>query len=478
MSTKKEEFHTLSSFPAQNTDKVHSAIKGKIHFIAIGGSAMHNLALALHLKGYQVSGSDDEIFEPAKGRLAKYGLLPQTEGWYPDKIHFDLEAVILGMHAREDNPELLRAQELGLKIYSYPEFLYNQSKDKIRIVIGGSHGKTSITAMILHVLQSLQIACDYMVGAQLEGFEVMVKLSEDAPYMLLEGDEYLTSPIDRRPKFHLYNPHIGVINGIAWDHINVFPTFPIYVEQFKIFADSIMPKGSLFYYEGDPEAKIIGENTRPDINSQPYTHIPYIVEEGTSYVEHLGVKYPLLIFGKHNMQNLAAAWMVCQSIGIEKKAFLESIVNFKGASRRLEFIAANEQAAMYKDFAHSPSKLEATVKAMKEQYPKRHLVAAMELHTFSSLREDFLKHYVGCMNVADTAIVYFNPHALAHKKLPPISKEMVLEAFGRPDLLVFDDSKELVEYLKNLKWEQQNLLWMSSGNFDGVNEKELAAQLF
>ncbi|MEG2336800.1 MAG: cyanophycin synthetase, partial [Bacteroidales bacterium] len=329
----------------------------------------------------------------------------------------------------------------------------------------------------LHVLQHLQIPCDYMVGAQLDGFEVMVKLTQEAPYMLLEGDEYLTSPIDRRPKFHLYKPHIAVINGIAWDHINVFPTFPIYVEQFKIFADSLMPNASLFYYEGDSQAKQIGEQSRSDIKSSGYTYLPYSVKNGVTYIEYLGKQYPLQIFGQHNMQNLAAAWNVCQQIGIDEKQFLESIQSFKGASKRLELVASNEHAVVYKDFAHSPSKLEATIKAMKEQYPQRHLVAAMELHTFSSLREDFLEHYAHCMDLADTAIVYFNPAAVAHKNLALITKEMVVKAFKRSDLLVFDQSLALRSFLEQQIWNEQNLLWMSSGNFDGINEKELAYKL-
>ena len=454
----------------------------KVHFIAIGGSAMHNLAMALHLKGYRVSGSDDEIFDPARSRLEKYGLLPDAPGWFPDRITSDLDAVILGMHAREDNPELLRAKELGLKIYSYPEYLYEQSKDKTRVVIGGSHGKTSVTAMILHVLKDAGVECDYMVGAQLEGYDIMVRLSSTAGVMVLEGDEYLTSPIDRRPKFHLYHPDIAVINGIAWDHINVFPTFENYVSQFDIFAKSIEPKGSLVYYEEDPEVKKIAENLvkeRADISFRPYSVPQYRVTENGTELLYEGRAYPLQVFGRHNMQNILAAWQVCRSLGVADADFLKSIVHFKGASRRLEKIAENKktEVTVYKDFAHSPSKLRATIAAVKEQYPQRALVACMELHTFSSLSKIFFSHYGGCMEKADTAIVYFNPKAVEHKKLEPITAQMIYEAFGRKDLKVYDNSALLVQDLKAMQWKNTNLLWMTSGNFDGVDEKALAAEI-
>jgi UDP-N-acetylmuramate: L-alanyl-gamma-D-glutamyl-meso-diaminopimelate ligase len=423
---------------------------------------MHNLAIALHLKGHKVTGSDDEIFDPACGRLAKYGLLPSAVGWDVTRITSDIDAIVLGMHARADNPELLRAQELGLRIFSYPEYLYEQSKEKKRVVIGGSHGKTTVTAMILHVLRGMGVDCDYMVGAQLDGFEVMVRLS-DAPVMIIEGDEYLTSPIDRRPKFHLYHPHIAVINGIAWDHINVFPTFENYVEQFDIFARSIEPNGALLYYEGDEEVRKIALSARPDIALYPYNSNKPDVE--------------LQVFGKHNLQNLNAAMNVCALLGISSDKFLEQIKTFKGASRRLELVLSGASTAVYKDFAHSPSKLLATVTAMKEQFPSRTLVAAMELHTFSSLSKEFLSHYRGCMDKADVAIVYFNPHAVEHKKMPSISRELIHEAFGRDDLQVYDNSSLLVADLLSREWKNSNLLWMTSGNFDGVNEKDLAEKI-
>lgn len=445
----------------------------KVHFIAIGGSAMHNLAIALHLKGFHVTGSDDEIFDPAKSRLEKYGLLPPSIGWDSHRITETLDAVILGMHARLDNPELLKAKELGLKVFSYPEYLYEQSKDKTRIVIGGSHGKTSITAMVLHVMQQCGVACDYMVGAQLEGFEVMVKLTESAPFMVIEGDEYLTSPIDLRPKFHLYHPHIAIINGIAWDHINVFPTFEKYVEQFSIFANLIMPNGYLLYYAGDSNIVQIANQSRADIHKIPYDLPNHKIVNGKTILLFEGDEYPLRIFGKHNLQNLYAAWQTCKLADIKDKDFLSAIQSFKGASKRLELLGENTQSAVYKDFAHAPSKLQATVEAMKTQYPQRKLVACLELHTFSSLNPAFLNEYAGSFSGADCAIVYFNLHTLEHKNLPLLTKEMVKQAFKRDDLIVVNDSKELEKMLYEMTWQNTNLLLMSSGNFDGIDDRKL-----
>ena len=437
-----------------------------IHLIAIGGSAMHNLALALHHKGYKITGSDDAIFSPSKERLLKYDLLPKEMGWFPEKITKNLDAIILGMHARIDNPELIKAKELGIPIYSYPEYIYEQSKEKRRVVIGGSHGKTSITAMILHVLQNLNIDCDYMVGAQLEGFDTMVKLTHQAPIIILEGDEYLSSPIDRRPKFHLYHPHIAVLSGIAWDHINVFPNFGMYVDQFRIFKN--MVKDTLIYCSEDEEInKLAKEESKCKL--VPYSTPEHKIKEGVSSVE--GTE--LLIFGNHNLQNLNAAKLVCNELEISDTDFYKEISTFKGASNRLELVRKTNTSAVYKDFAHSPSKLKATSSAMKKQFQERKLVACMELHTFSSLNEEFLKQYTGCMDEPDTAIVYFSPEAIAHKKLEPISKEQVHTAFGRENLLVFTDSIELEEYLKSLNWNNKNLLMMSSGTFDGIEFGEL-----
>ena len=449
----------------------------RVHFIAIGGSAMHNLAIALHLKGYNVTGSDDEIFDPAKSRLEKYGLLPKNIGWNPDNIVPEIDAIILGMHARIDNPELLKAKELGIKIFSYPEYLYEQSKEKTRVVIGGSHGKTTITAMILHVLQYANIKTDYMVGAQLEGFEVMVKLSEDAEIMVLEGDEYLTSPIDRRPKFHLYKPDVALISGVAWDHINVFPTFEIYKDQFRQFANLITANGKLIYCADDENVKDIGTSVRSDVESIPYDVPEFVIENGVTNLIVDNKKVPLQVFGRHNLLNLMGAKNVCNSIGVSDEVFFEAIKTFKGASKRLELVKKNDTTAVYKDFAHAPSKLKATIGAMKEQFADRMLVACMELHTFSSLTDAFLCQYSGTMDVADCAIVYFNPHALEHKKLPPLDPIKVQNAFGNENIKVYTNSEQLVNDILAMDWENKNLLLMSSGNFDGVDFKDLANRI-
>lgn len=449
----------------------------RVHFIAIGGSAMHNLAIALCKKGYQVTGSDDEIFEPAKSRLERYGLLPKTIGWNPDLIDENINAVILGMHAKEDNPELIKAKQLGLKIYSYPEYLYEISSSKIRVVVGGSHGKTSITAMILHALQTLNVKTDYMVGAMLEGFEVMVKVEDDSKYMVLEGDEYLSSTLDRRPKFHLYKPDIAIINGIAWDHINVFPTFENYVEQFKIFADKIENGGRLIYFDGDENIRNIAANVRNDIKTMPYNGLNFRVENGKTIVLNGDKEYSMLVFGKHNMINMNAAMLACESLGINRDSFLETMQSFKGAAKRLELLASNDTKAIYTDFAHSPSKLKATIEAVKEQYPNRKLVACMELHTFSSLSKNFLEQYKGCMNKADKALVYYNHHAIELKRLEDLSVELVEKAFDKEGLKVTTDSSEFVQFVKQNAEDNTNILIMSSGNFGGVNIKQLAEEV-
>ena len=442
----------------------------RVHFIAIGGSAMHNLAIALCQKGITVTGSDDEIFDPAKSRLEKYGLLPESFGWHPERITPDLDAVVLGMHARIDNPELLKAQELGLKIYSYPEYLYEQSKDKLRIVIGGSHGKTTTTAMILHVLDKCDIEADYMVGAQLKGFEVMVRLSHTAKVMVIEGDEYLTSPIDRRPKFHLYKPNVAIITGIEWDHINVFPTFDIYREQFSKFIELIEPKGTLIYCDEDKEVhRVAVENKRTDIQKLPYVCPEHRVENGVTYIGNTALE----IFGHHNLLNLTAARLACRQVGVTDAQFDEAISSFEGASKRLELVKKNDTCAVYKDFAHAPSKLRATIHAMREQYPGRKLVACMELHTFSSLTQEFLQQYRGAMDEADVRYVYYSKHALQLKKLPDLHPDEVKAAFGG-EVEVFTDSAVMVDKIKNMEWNNANLLMMSSGNFDGIDFNQLA----
>jgi UDP-N-acetylmuramate: L-alanyl-gamma-D-glutamyl-meso-diaminopimelate ligase len=449
----------------------------RIHFIAIGGSAMHNLAIALHHKGYTISGSDDEIFEPSRSRLKALGLLPDTMGWFPEKINDKPDAVILGMHAKEDNPELLKAKELGIKIYSYPDFLYQQSKDKKRIVIGGSHGKTTITSMILHVLHYWEKDCDYMVGAQLEGFEVMVRLSEEAPCIVLEGDEYLTSPLDRRPKFHLYKPDIALISGIAWDHMNVFPTFDNYIDQFRIFANLISHNGTLIYCENDPEVAKIGRNSRPDIQAIPYSIPSHHIVNGITYLGIDEESIPLKVFGEHNLMNMMGAKHICNELGISDRDFYQAIQSFGGASKRLQLLAKSGHTNIYKDFAHSPSKLKATTEAVKKQYPDRQLAGVMELHTYSSLNPAFLNQYEGAMDAVDIPVVYFSEHALKIKKLPPLSAEDVRKAFNNPKIKVFTESGKLFNFLEEMDMKDKNLLLMSSGNFDGMDLDSFAKKL-
>jgi UDP-N-acetylmuramate: L-alanyl-gamma-D-glutamyl-meso-diaminopimelate ligase len=450
----------------------------RIHLIAIGGSAMHNLALALHEKSYEISGSDDEIVEPSKSRLDRAGLLPAAIGWDAARITGELDAVILGMHARADNPELAKAKELNIPVFSYPEYLYEQSKHKTRVVIGGSHGKTTITSMILHVLKTLDRPFDFMVGAQISGFETMVRLSEEAPVIILEGDEYLSSPIDRRPKFHLYHPHIALLSGIAWDHINVFPTYENYVDQFRQFIKLIHRGGTLIWCEEDKELQKLTKEFEKGLDKRSYGIPSHRIENGVTILETAGGDVPLLIFGNHNLMNLEGARIVCELLDVSKEEFYKAIMNFTGAAKRLELVAQNDDAAFYKDFAHSPSKLKATINAMKSQHPSRKLVACMELHTFSSLNEDFLKEYAHCMDEADEALVYFNPHTIEHKKLKPISTQQVKDAFARKDLQVFTSSKEITDYLRSKTWRNSNLLMMSSGNFDGVDFAAFGKELF
>lgn len=446
----------------------------KVHFIAVGGSAMHNLAIALHRKGYDVTGSDDEIFEPSRTRLKNEGILPESLGWHPEKLDDTYNAVILGMHARVDNPELLRAQELGLKIYSYPEFLYEQSKDKIRIVIGGSHGKTTITSMILHVMRYAGIETDFMVGAQLEGFDVMVRLSESAKYMLIEGDEYLTSPVDRVPKFHKYKPDIAVISGISWDHVNVFPTFENYVEQFEIFANTIIPNGCLIYDKTDTEAEKIASKTQcltKGYDIHPFKHI----DNKIFLVLPDGSLLPVLVFGQHNMKNINAARFVCNEIGISDDVFYNAISTFKGASRRLELIFEDKTKSntVYRDFAHAPSKVLATVKALREQYREEYLLIVFELHTYSSLSEVFIDHYSNCLDDCDKAIVFYDYHAVELKRLENMTDERIKRGFSRDDIQIVHTKEELLELLAKDKTNSVVVGLLSSGDFNGLTTDDL-----
>ena len=444
-----------------------------IHFIAIGGSAMHNLAIALHNKGYQVTGSDDTIHDPSKSRLEKKGLLPKEFGWFPEKITEQLDVIILGMHAKKDNPELLQAQDMGLKIYSYPEFLYEQSKDKTRVVIGGSHGKTTITSMILHVLDYNDMEVDYMVGAQLEGFETMVHLTKENEFMVLEGDEYLSSPIDRRPKFHLYKPNIALLSGIAWDHINVFPTFEGYVNQFRIFTDSLTDGGIMVYNEEDTILKEVVESSTHSIKKYEYSTPVYQIDDGVTYIDTPDGLMPLEIFGDHNLQNLAGAKWVCQHMGIDEEDFYEAIASFKGASKRLEKIAESSETVIYKDFAHSPSKVKATTEAVKKQYAQRDVIACLELHTYSSLNAEFLAEYKGALDKADKAVVFYSPHAVKIKQLDSVSEQQISNAFQIDDLIIFTNPTEFKEFLFSQKLDQSAVVLMSSGNYGGLDFEEI-----
>jgi UDP-N-acetylmuramate: L-alanyl-gamma-D-glutamyl-meso-diaminopimelate ligase len=448
-----------------------------VHFIAIGGAVMHNLAIALHKKGYNVSGSDDEIFEPSRSRLDRYGLLPDKQGWDLEKITADLDTVILGMHARDGNPELEEARKLGLQIQSFPEFLYEQTRDKTRVVIGGSHGKTTITSMIMHVLKFHDVSFDYMVGSIVEGFETMVGLSESSEIAVFEGDEYLSSALDRRPKFHLYKPHVAMISGIAWDHMNVFPTYENYLEQFRIFIDKTEVGGTLIYSADDPEVTNLVKSSGRLLDYIPYRVHLNTIKEGQTYLLDDEKEMPVSVFGQHNMQNLNGAKLVCETLGIKNEMFYEAIQNFTGAGKRMQLLQENEQTAIYLDFAHAPSKVRATTSALKEQYPERWLTAVLELHTFSSLNADFLPLYEATMLAADKAIVYFNPETVAHKKLPEITRDQINAAFKQPDLWVYNDAEKLVKDLLDSEWNGSNLLIMTSGNFDGQDLETLAKSI-
>lgn len=448
----------------------------RIHFIAIGGSAMHNLAIALHKKGYYVTGSDDEVFEPSLSRLKEYGLLPAHMGWSPERITNDIDVIILGMHARPENPELNRAREMGLRVYSYPEYLYEQTRHKTRVVIAGSHGKTTITSMLLHALRELSIRFDFMVGARIKGFDTMVSLSSDTDLAIFEGDEYLSSPIDRRPKFVWYHPHIALITGVAWDHVNVFPTQSEYNEQFRLFADTIEAGGSLIYYEDDPVVREIA-GSLSHVECIPYRTVDSVGSDDQTVVKNGSQEVLLKIFGPHNLQNLAGALEVARKLGVSAGDFLEAMRTFEGADRRLQVLGENSNAKIFFDFAHAPSKVRASVAAVKAQYPSKKLVAVVELHTFSSLSREFLPEYRHSMKDADEAIVFFSPEVVAHKKLPAISVDAVADAFAHPAMEVFDDPGAFKQRLQSLHLKNTNLLLMTSGNLAGIEVHGLAEKL-
>jgi UDP-N-acetylmuramate: L-alanyl-gamma-D-glutamyl-meso-diaminopimelate ligase len=449
----------------------------KIHFISIGGSVMHQLAIALKRKGYQITGSDDEIFEPAKSNLQKEGILPPSIGWNPDHLDDSVEAVILGMHAREDNPELKKARSLGLPIYSFPEYIYKESQEKTRVVVGGSHGKTTTTAMIMHVLKFAEKKFDYLVGARLPGFSQSVNITE-APVIVCEGDEYPASAIERRPKFHFLYPHIAVLTGIAWDHINIFPTFDIYLEQFRIFIGKIEKGGHLIFNETDTVLKeLVNDTKRDDIYYHPYQVPPHSVDNGITTVEIDAHKTTLSVFGDHNLLNMSAAWKVCNQLNVPVKTFLEAMSGFAGAANRLQLVRQNSNTSIFRDFAHAPSKVKATIDAVKNQFPERRLVAILELHTYSSLNKDFLTEYNGVMEKADDAIVFFSRHALEIKRMPELKKEWISDGFGKKGLLVFSNKSELEEWLQGRKFHNSVLLFMSSGTYEGLDVETLARQI-
>lgn len=440
----------------------------RIHFISIGGAVMHNMAIALHKKGLTITGSDDEIYEPAKSRLEKYGLLPARMGCYEENITADIDAVVLGMHARKDNPELLKAQAMNLKIYSFPEYMYEQTKDKKRIVIGGSHGKTSTTAMIMHVMKYDGMKFDYLVGSMIEGFETMVGLDKESRIAVFEGDEYLTSAIDLRPKFHVYKTEIGIITGIAWDHINVFPTYDNYLEQFRIFIRELPETGALIYCADDAEVKNLAENTPCKARLIPYITPEHEVNNGVTYLNVHGKSLPLKVFGKHNLQNMMAAKYACLEAGLSEEQFYEAIQSFKGTAKRLETLEEKKNSIIYRDFAHAPSKLKATIDAVKDLYPERKLIAAYELHTYSSLNKEFLPHYKNSMKPADVKAVLFSRHALEIKKMPMLDPEEVEQAFG-DGVVVFTDKDLLRKFIEQHYTGNENVLLMSSGTFDGMD---------
>ncbi len=446
----------------------------KVHFISIGGSVMHQLAIALSKKGYRVTGTDDEIFEPAWGNLKEAGILPAQIGWDETKIQPDLDAVILGMHARADNPELLKAKALGLNIYSFPEYIYKESLHKKRVVVGGSHGKTTTTSMIMHVLKKQNRAFDYLVGAKLSGFEQSVNIT-DAPIIVCEGDEYPASAIEKKPKFHFLYPHIAILTGIAWDHINVFPTFDFYLEQFIIFINRIEKGGMLIYNESDKVlANLVANNIRDDIQYQPYQVPPFTIENGLTTINIGDNKGPLSVFGNHNLMNCLAAYYACAELGVTAIDFLDAMKDFTGAAKRLELLEMNDTMSIYRDFAHAPSKVKATVQAVKQQFPKRKLYGILELHTYSSLNVNFMNEYKGALDDLDASVVFYAKHALEIKKMPELPVQKVMEGFDKPGLIVMNDKYELEKWLLTIPNHDANILFMSSGNYDGLNINSLA----
>lgn len=449
-----------------------------IHFIAIGGAIMHQLALALQRQGYTITGSDDEINDPAKSNLAAAGLLPEKYGWYAEKINTGIDAIVLGMHAKADNPELLAAKQLGIPVYSFPQYVYEVSKNKKRVVVAGSHGKTTITSMIMHILKHNGVEFDYLVGARVAGFDQSVQLT-DAPIIVLEGDEYPASVEEKRPKIFFYHPHISVLSGIAWDHINVFPTYEIYFNQFQQYLQGMDAGVKLFYNNEDTEVQRVIETSGGALSTKPYQTPPFHYEDGFPVMDTAAGPVKVSIFGRHNLLNMQAAIDVCMELGITEHNCYTAIASFTGAARRLEKVKEEKNLLVYRDFAHAPSKLRATLNAVREAYPTHHLVACFELHTFSSLNEQFLSEYANSMNAADDAIVYFSHHALSMKGLPALDTASVKKHFGTDDINILDKKTELEETVKKLISNHQQpvfLLLMSSGTFDGIDWNAVSSQ--
>ena len=450
----------------------------KIHFIAIGGSVMHSLAIALKDMGYEISGSDDGIYDPARGRLDAAGLLPDYEGWNPEKITKDLDAIILGMHAFEDNPELKRAQSLGVPIYSYPEFIVKHAEHKQRIVIAGSYGKTTVTAMIMHALESWGKKFDYLVGAQVEGFSNPVRLSEDAAVIVLEGDEYLASKLDPRPKFMLYVPHILVINGISWDHINVFPTEETYVDQFSQLLASLQKGTNVIYNAADKRLSQLVETHTQDDESmylQPFKRPGFKVKNGVWELKLGGKSQPMSLMGKHNMTNLLAAWEVCHLLGMETGDFLRVMKDFKGAELRMQKVHEDDNLVVIRDYAHAPDKVQATVSAVSDTYKGYNLIACAELHTFSSLNRDYLPLYQDSLKDADQALVFVNPNQFEKRRMDPLLASEIEQAFSHPKLTYLQSKDSLAKKIQGVKTGKDVILLMSSGNLQGLELSDLLA---
>ncbi len=449
-------------------DEQFNPTSSNIHFIAIGGAAMHNIALDLHAAGHRVTGSDDEMYNPSLARLQAAGIAPAQMGWFPERITPALDFVILGMHAKADNPELIRANELNIPVYSYPAYIYEHSRNKKRVVVAGSHGKTTTTAMILHVLRKCNLDCDYLVGAQLPGFDRMVRLS-DAPIIVIEGDEYLSSPIDRVPKIHHYRPHIAVLTGIAWDHINVFPTFENYVEQFEVFIGMVQADGLLVYDETDVVLQ--------DITSQPLMarKVPYssLPMDADRNVLWQGKHYPVSVIGRHNFSNMNAALHVCNELGVSDDAFFEAIADFSGAHKRLQKMEVTSGRRVYLDFAHAPSKVKATTQAFCDWFAGEKIVAVLELHTFSSLNASFLPEYKNTLQAAPRAVVFIHEHTLKMKNMPALDIGFVSQCFQHNNLEIITDTPALHAYLKREEFADATLLLMSSGTFGGMDLLQL-----